>query len=267
MEAFTGLMETITAPGWVEKAMPERFVAIAKTGTRNFIESMKREAARTNNQDLLTAAEIASEYGGFGEGEKSPEAKGPNVDPQIAERLQELEARDQAHREQSHNGFVRNAYQAASQQVIGSVESLVDQAMPESSYSKAARDEARRLVGDALVRGLGSNPHVVNRLNQLAFSGQYDEKHFGSLVGFLIQQATAALPILAGPVIERMLAITTPTRQEKAERRTPPAAPRREVASAGGRPSVAAPTQPIKVAGKDSKQVFDEWWNQKHATR
>lgn len=267
MNAFTGLMSTVTEPQWIEKAMPERFVAIAKAGTKNYIESMKREAARTNNQDLLTAAEIAEEYGGFGNREQASPQQGPPVDPETAQRLQELEARDQAYRSQAHNGFMRNVYQTAANEVTGRIDGLVDQAMPTNSYSQEARAEAKRLVGDAIVRGLSANPHVVEKINQLAFNGQYDERHFGTLVGFMIQQATAALPVLAGPVIEHMLKVASPAKRERAERQAPSAPPRRDVASTGGKPVTAIPQEPIHVKGKDSKQVFDEWWNKKAAAR
>lgn len=260
-DALLGVVGSVTEPTWLEKAAPQQFQAIATAGFRNLLENAKRHAARDNNVDLQQAVEILAEYAGIGpEAEEAPRA--PAAPPEVMQELEQLRNEQQSHRAQMHNSFMMTAYQSGAQQVIQNIEQTVEAAMGGADFSEDARKETKKAIGDRLYQALSQNPHVKQRLDQLAALGRYDQQHLGAISGFLVNQAAGLLPTIAGEEIERMARITRPARQARQER-VERVTTKREVATAGGRPSPGVVVKPIDTKGKSTKQVFDEFFAQR----
>lgn len=235
-EAFQNLVQSLTDPDWLQATFSKNFAAVAKAGTKNYLENAYAEAQRSGDADLEAAVGKLMEWGGLA---SPPQAQAAptqqTVDP-AQERIRQLEEERAQFFSERQNSFVNSAYQRAASTVATRIEGVVTEAAADSPFNEKTQGRIKTEIGHKLYAAVTQNEHVIRTLRTLVNQGPGDQSHLDRVATYLQSQALALLPSVSREVIEEYSDLVGPAVAQR-EQRVQKVLSQRAPVGASGRPT------------------------------
>jgi len=254
-DAFSNLVSSITDPAWLQATYSKQFAAIAKTGTRNYLENAIADAQRSGDADLEAAVGKLMEWGGLASPPQNQPAPAQPENP-LQGRLEQLEAERAQIQQEKQQAFLGTAYQWAATGVSERIAALVTQAAADSPFNEKTQGRIKDEIGRKLYANVTGNQHIIRTLDGLLRSGPQDRAHVERVATYLQSQALALLPSVSREVIEEYSELVGPAvtqRQQKVEK----ALAQRPSVGGGGQPARSPAPAFDPKAFSSTKDAFD----------